>query len=111
MGLSDDPDFKRQYDKTLWPALTARLTRCFVEKPRDEWAALFMGTDACVAPVLSPEEAAEHPLNAARQTWVRTGDALQAAPAPRFAGQPDWQPPPSPARDQHGDEIRAALDL
>jgi crotonobetainyl-CoA:carnitine CoA-transferase CaiB-like acyl-CoA transferase len=111
MGLSDDPDFARQYDKTLWPVLTARLTRFFVEKSRDHWAALFIGSDACVAPVLSPSEAAEHPLNAARRTWVRAGGTLQAAPAPRFAGQPDWQPPDSPARGQHDAEIRAELDL
>lgn len=110
MGLQDDADFKRQYDPSLWPKLTARLAGRFVERPRDDWAALFLGTDACVAPVLSPHQAMAHPLNAARRIWAAPGGVMQAAPAPRFAGAPDWQPPDSPERGQHDTEIRREIE-
>lgn len=109
LGLSDDPEFQCQYDRDLWPRLTGRLAGIFAAHRRDHWAALFMGTDACVAPVLSPEEARDHALNAARGMWVTADGILQAAPAPRFAGQGAWSPPPIPARGQHSAEILAEL--
>lgn len=109
MGLADDQTFKDQFDPMQWPTQTTALATRFATRPRDEWAALFLGTDACVAPVLSPLEAMAHPLNAARGNWVTAHGALQAAPAPRFAGTGPWSPPPSPARDQHRAEIVAML--
>ena len=108
LGLSDDPDFQRQFDKALWPLLGERLAEIFASQPRDHWAALFEGTDACVAPVLDPEEALAHKMNA-RGAWIEADGVLQAAPAPRFAGQPDWTPPASPSRGEHDAEIRAEL--
>ncbi|MEX0318963.1 MAG: CaiB/BaiF CoA transferase family protein [Ruegeria sp.] len=108
MGLADDPEFQQQYDARRWPALTERLTELFARHPRDHWADLFLGTDACVAPVLSPEEAKAHPMNSTRQTWVENDGALQASGAPRFDGW-DWSPDPSPARGEHTDEILASL--
>ena len=110
LGLADDPDFRNQYDKAQWPALTDRLTAHFATKPRDHWAALFLGTDACVAPVLTPVEAMAHPLNAARQTWHEADGGLQAAPAPHFSGAAPWTPRPSPDRGQHNGEIRAEIN-
>lgn len=109
MGLAEDPDFQRQFDRKLWPRLIERLGALFAGKSRDEWADLFLGTDACVAPVLSPEEARGHAMNAARNTWVESNGVLQAAPAPRFSGAPDWQPPQSPERGQHTAEILGDL--
>ncbi|WP_306004427.1 CaiB/BaiF CoA transferase family protein [Aquicoccus porphyridii] len=109
LGLGDDPDFADQFDRALWPRATERLKTIFASKTRDEWADLFLGTDACVAPVLSPDEAAAHDMNAARGAWAAPGGVLQAAPAPRFAGQPDWQPKAAPARGEHTDEILAEL--
>ncbi len=109
MGLAEDPDFRHQFDRALWPALTRRLAELFATRTRDEWSRLFLGTDACVAPVLSPQEAGEHPMNKARHTWVNAHGTLQAAPAPRFTDAPDWQPPASPVRDQHRKEILREL--
>lgn len=109
MGLAEDPDCQHQFDRARWPALTERLAALFAAKPRDDWAALFLGTDACVAPVLSPAEAMAHPMNAARRTWAEPGGVLQAAPAPRFSGAPDWVPKESPARGQHGPDILREL--
>jgi crotonobetainyl-CoA:carnitine CoA-transferase CaiB-like acyl-CoA transferase len=110
LELTGDPDFARQFDKSLWPVLTGRLAGLFARHPRAHWAELFEGSDACVAPVLNPEEAMAHPMNA-RGTWTEAHGALQAAPAPRFEGQPPWNPPASPARGQHTDEILAELGL
>lgn len=105
LGLSDDPDFTDQFDQSLWRTLTDRMTGIFAGKPRAEWTAIFLGTDACVAPVLTPEQALAHPQNAARRTWSDADGVLQAAPAPRFAGQVPWHPAPRPERDQHRSEI------
>ncbi|MDE4191429.1 CaiB/BaiF CoA transferase family protein [Phaeobacter gallaeciensis] len=108
LDLAEDADFQRQFDKSLWPALTGRLAGIFASQPRDHWAGIFEGTDACVAPVLSPGEALTHPMNA-RRTWVEAHGALQAAPAPRFSDAGDWTPPESPVRGQHAKEILAEL--
>jgi alpha-methylacyl-CoA racemase len=57
-------------------------------RTRDEWAALFAATDACVAPVLSLVEARDHPHNRARQSFVKSGGLNRPAPAPRFSQNP-----------------------
>ncbi|WP_137702623.1 CaiB/BaiF CoA transferase family protein [Marimonas lutisalis] len=110
LGLSDDPDFAGQFDRALWPGATRRLSEIFAGKTRQEWAELFLGTDACVAPVLSPDEAMAHGMNAARGVWKAPSGVLQAAPAPRFAGRDAWQPVEAPERGQHGAEILAELN-
>ena len=108
LGLAEDADFRHQMDPARWPALKARLAALFARQPRAHWAALFDGTDACVAPVLDPAEAEADPHMAARGTWTREGESLQAAPAPRFAaGAPGFGP--IPRRDEHRAEILATL--
>ncbi|MDA5557208.1 CaiB/BaiF CoA transferase family protein [Shimia sp. MMG029] len=108
MGLSDDPEFARQHDATLWPKLTARLSDLFLSAPRLHWDSLFSGSDACVVVVLSPEESAQSPHIAARQVWHHSDGNLQAAPAPRFDGKLA-QINPAPKRGEHTAEILAEL--
>jgi alpha-methylacyl-CoA racemase len=43
------------------------------------------GTDVCFAPVLTMTEAAKHPHNIARQTFIEVDGVTQPAPAPRFS--------------------------
>ena len=43
------------------------------------------GTDVCFAPVLTMSEAAKHPHNVARQTFIEIDGVAQPAPAPRFS--------------------------
>ncbi|MEC3861861.1 CaiB/BaiF CoA-transferase family protein [Mesobacterium sp. TK19101] len=105
MGLSNDPDFARQFDQALWPELTARLTRIFAEKSRAHWDDLFEGSDACVGPVLSPSEAQGDPHVAARGIW----QAGQPAAAPRFGHDAPPAPPPSPMRGQDSAAILQEL--
>ena len=84
LGLADVP-LGKQFDPRTWPALKDRLTALFASQPRAHWDALLEGTDVCFAPVLSVAEAAAHPHNVARGTYVRTaGAGLDVAPAPRF---------------------------
>ena len=86
-GLGLSAEEAPQYDIPNWPALHARFEAVFATRDRDDWADCFEGSDACVTPVLTLEEAPGHPHNAARRTYV--GDSLpQPAPAPRFAGSP-----------------------
>ncbi len=90
-----------QNDATLWPARAAEYAAHFKTRSRDDWAAIFDGSDACVAPVLAWEEAAQHPQNADRGTFVTQGGAMQAAPAPRLTRSPAPQPqmPHAPGAD------------
>lgn len=94
-GLGLDPKTAPQFDVGGWPALHARFEAIFVTRDRDDWAAHFAGTTACVTPVLTTAEAVMHPHNAARGTFVEQG-LVQAAPAPRFDREPP-QPLPQPA--------------
>lgn len=110
MGLTGDPDFARQMDPAAWPRATERLVALFAGQPRDHWTALFAGTDACAAPVLTPEEAAADPHLATRSTWTEAQGLLQPRPAPRFDGQ-SRDPANVPTRDQHRAQILAELGL
>lgn len=83
-------------DPANWPELRSTFTDVFAQRTRKEWTEVFEGTDACVAPVLSMTEAAEHPHVQARQTLVDTNGALQPAPAPRFSHTPTSNPGPIP---------------
>ena len=57
------------------------------------------GTDACFAPVLTTDEAPQHPHNKARRTYVEIDGITQPAPAPRFSRTvPDLPIPPQPPR-------------
>lgn len=82
----DDPD--------RWPEGRAMLAEVFATRTRDEWSALFEGTDACVAPVLSMEESFRNPHLASRGTYREIDGHVQAAPAPRFGATPPEMPAP-----------------
>jgi len=75
----------KQYDRKGWPALRKVFSDKFSAKTRDEWCAVFEGSDACFAPVLSFSEARKHAHNAARKSFVTVGKVEQPAPAPRFS--------------------------
>ncbi|GAB1338887.1 CaiB/BaiF CoA-transferase family protein [Streptomyces sp. E-15] len=75
-------------DLTRWDELRERIATAFKSRTRDEWTAVFEGSDACVAPVLSLREAPDHPHLAARGTFTEHGGITQPAPAPRFSATP-----------------------
>jgi alpha-methylacyl-CoA racemase len=75
-------------DAAEWPALRERFAAAFRGRTMAEWASVFEGTDACVAPVLSLTEAAHHPHLAERETFQTAHGITQPAPAPRFSRTP-----------------------
>ncbi|MFJ6836327.1 CaiB/BaiF CoA transferase family protein [Streptomyces sp. NPDC091209] len=75
-------------DPARWEELREGVAARFRTRTRDEWTAVFEGSDACVAPVLSLREAPAHPHLAARGTFVDHGGITQPAPAPRFSATP-----------------------
>ena len=104
--LKLDVDPGLQHDRSTWPELRRRLAERFAERTRDEWAALFEGTDACVAPVLGLTEAAAHPQLAARGSLFTREGVVQPAAAPRFSATPSS---PGPAAPPVGADTRAVF--
>lgn len=92
LGLTGDPDFADQMDQARWQAMRARLTALFLQRERDDWAALLGADDTCFTPVLSLTEAPQHPHNLARGSYVTAGGVVQAAPAPRYSESPTVAP-------------------
>jgi alpha-methylacyl-CoA racemase len=75
-------------DRANWDEHRQVFADAFAERSRDEWAALFAGSDACVAPVLSLAEAPHHPHLRGRGTFVEVDGAARPGPAPRFSRTP-----------------------
>jgi alpha-methylacyl-CoA racemase len=95
LGLDDDPG--AQYDQSGWPSLRERISATVRTKTRDEWVDIFEPLEACVAPVLAPEEAPSHPHAVARAMFRTDGQGRpEPAPAPRFSRTPGAVPSPDP---------------
>ncbi|MBW1789756.1 MAG: CoA transferase [Deltaproteobacteria bacterium] len=103
----DDPDYQNQFDQTKWPVFKERLTKIFKAKTRDEWCRVMEGTDVCFAPVLSLDEAKDHPQNQTRNTFIEVEGVLQPAPAPRFSRTTSETPKPPPKVGAHTEEVLA----
>ncbi|WP_344535116.1 CaiB/BaiF CoA-transferase family protein [Streptomyces levis] len=86
LGIEDQSAART--DVTRWQDLREAVAARFKSRTRDEWTAVFDGTDACVAPVLSLREAPHHPHLAARGTFTDHDGITQPAPAPRFSATP-----------------------
>jgi alpha-methylacyl-CoA racemase len=108
-GLAIGDDLPDRNDRANWPALRERLTAVIAQRTTAEWTSVFEGTDACVAPVLSLGEAADHPHNKARGTFTEVAGLIQPAPAPRFSRTPADPPQPPPAAGADADEVLASL--
>jgi alpha-methylacyl-CoA racemase len=101
LGLAGEP-LPEQHDRSGWPTLRRRFAEVFRTKTRDEWSAVFEGSDACFAPVLTFAEARAHPHNLARRAYVTVGEVPQPAPAPRFSRTPGAVRGAPPERGAHG---------
>lgn len=88
-------------DSGNWPLLRATLARRFLEQTRDEWAAVFEGSDACVTPVLTLDEAARHPHNLTRGATQEVAGIRHPSPAPRFSRTPTAIRRPPAREGQH----------
>ena len=74
-----------RYDPASFPALRELFAKTFAQHSQAEWAELFAGTDACVAPILPLAEAVDHPHVKARGVFVERDGLTQPAPAPGSA--------------------------
>ncbi|MFV0382808.1 CaiB/BaiF CoA transferase family protein [Paracoccus sp. (in: a-proteobacteria)] len=98
LGL-DAADLPPQNDRQRWDELRTAIARRFAERTRDEWEAVFAGTDACVTPVLDMDEAPHHLSARARNTHLEADGVIEPSPAPRFSRtQGRVQGPPPDAR-------------
>ncbi len=84
-GLSGDAELANQMDRAQWPQLKQKLAEVFITKTRSQWNEIMEGTDVCYAPVLRMSEAAQHPHNVARNTFIEVAGVTQPAPAPRYS--------------------------
>ncbi len=92
-GLND-ADFDQQMNPAKWPELKEKLAAVIKTRTRDEWAEIFEGTDGCVAPVLTLEEAPKHPHNVARKSFIEVKGHMQPAPTPKFSRTASGEPEP-----------------
>jgi alpha-methylacyl-CoA racemase len=99
-----------------WEQLKPLVAAAVKKKTLAEWCERLEGTDVCFAPVLTIDEAVNHPHNVARKTFVSVDGHAQPAPAPRFNVTPNAAPRAgvAPGRDSRellesigysGDEI------
>ncbi len=107
---------ERQFQEALFKGLALRpgsgredIAAVIKSRTRDDWAAHFAGSDACVAPVLDLEEAPVHPHNIARRTFLDLDGVFQPAPAPRYSDSNLDRPDAPREEGEDGDLILADL--
>jgi alpha-methylacyl-CoA racemase len=111
LGLAE-ADLPHQMDREQWDTMRDRFADVFRTRTRDEWSAVFDGTDACVAPILDLAEAKRHPHNVARKAFVPgIGGAEVPAPAPRLSRTPGQAPASAPIPGADSAEIFAQAGL
>lgn len=77
-----------QHDPSRWPALKQAIAQAIATRTQDEWRLLLEGSDVCFAPVLTLQEATQHPHIQSRHSLPTIGGVLHTAPAPRFSRTP-----------------------
>ncbi len=83
----------------LDPANWSELIKCFENilksKSQEEWLSIFYGRSACVTPVLSLSEIADHSHIKMRKSLVENENLIQPSPGPRFS-RSSLDPPQTP---------------
>lgn len=105
MGL-DPAELPEQNDRSAWPAMRERFAAVFRTRTREEWIAAAAGRDACLAPVLSIDEAPDHPQMRARNVYAAFDGLRHPSPAPRFGRTPSTLRRGAP---KAGQDTRGAL--
>lgn len=78
-------DLPDQNDRAAWPLMRRRFAEIFSSRTREEWVTKAAGRDACLAPVLTIDEAPDHPQLKARGAYVTFDGLRHPHPAPRFS--------------------------
>lgn len=108
LGLSTA---ERRRDPLNAALLHARLEALFLTAPQAEWIARLGTRNSCIAPVLSVEDARDHPHLAARGTYQTLFGHQQPAPAPRLSRTPGQIAGPAPEHGHGGRETLARWGL
>ncbi|MGE0799425.1 MAG: CaiB/BaiF CoA transferase family protein [Lautropia sp.] len=74
-----------QWRRDTWPAAKERIAGRIRLRDLDDWIGAFDGIEACIAPVLTLDEATRHPHLRERGVYVEIDGVTQPAPAPRFS--------------------------
>jgi alpha-methylacyl-CoA racemase len=109
--LELDPEDFPQMDESRWPELKDRFADVFRRRTRAEWAEILEPLDACATAIYGLGEAAEHPHNQARDTFIEIGGKRQPAPVPRFSRTSPGVPAPPPRRGAAPEEALAGWGL
>lgn len=83
---TDDPSAMQR--EAEWATTAHRLEQVFATETRDAWVERFAGSDACVFPVLTLDEAMRNEHLTARSTYLEYDGLTQPAPAPRLSRTP-----------------------
>lgn len=84
LGL-DHADLPDRDDPSCWAELKTIIQARFTTRSREEWTALFRGTDACVTPVYDLDEAQTSKIGRERGLFIEANGIIAPAPAPRFS--------------------------
>lgn len=106
LGLHEVVDPSAQLERASWATTAGLFADRFAGRTRDDWAARFAGTDACVSPVLDWAEAAAHPQAAALGGFDEADGVTLPRTAPRFSATPYAAPAPAV---RSGADTRAVL--
>jgi alpha-methylacyl-CoA racemase len=93
MGLAE-AELPDRDDQSRWDELRDILSQTFLTRSRDDWTAVFDGTDACVSPVLDLDESVGSALARERGLFREIDGVVGPEAAPRFSR--------TPARVRHG---------
>jgi crotonobetainyl-CoA:carnitine CoA-transferase CaiB-like acyl-CoA transferase len=106
-------DHGRDMDDAAEPTFAA-IRAFFKTKTRDDWLAFFDDADVCLEPVLSLQEALQHPQNQHRRTMVELelpnyGKVKQIASPLKLSDITASRLEPSPEYGQHTEEVLRGL--
>jgi alpha-methylacyl-CoA racemase len=104
LGL-EPADLPLQNDRARWPEMRARFAAIFRTRTREAWVEAAVGSEACLAPVLTIDEAPAHPQHVARGAFTRFDEVVHPTPAPRFERTPASLRRPAPAAGEHSREV------
>ena len=105
-GLGMKEDDYNQYDIESWPKTLERFQEVFLTKTQSEWTEIFTPLDCCVTPVIDADEAADHPHNKERGTFLASG---HPRPAPLLSRTPAVPELTEPRFAQHTAELLTSL--
>ena len=101
----ESEDFPDRENPLLWETYREKFRAAFRVRTQAAWTKIFSATDACVTPVLSMQEAAQHRHALERQAFIELDGIAQPSPAPRFSRTPSAARFAPPMNGEHTREV------